>query len=122
MLDAYVGPPEHAPWLCPNLCRQWFVCELRNEGRILYRPAEKDFGFPHTPEHKTLVEDREAEIAGAQERGSSVRLDMLYEMNADRLKSAVVFLEVSIAERHPDVEAFLTEAHRRLDGGTNGSS
>lgn len=76
--------PESAPWLCVICRRSWWVAELLENVRPLFRRLEGDFGFNDGA--RTIARNVEKEREDARLRGSSCRPDMVALVPLEGLK------------------------------------
>lgn len=68
-LEPHAGEPDSAPWTCHHCHYGFWVAELTQAARQLYRARFNDFGWG--PEALALKDECYAERDAARERGTS---------------------------------------------------
>ena len=105
-LEPYAGDPDGAPWVCHGCHLGFWVSELSQEARALYRPRFNDFGrFRDT---EALRGRCHAERADARARGTSCLPEHIGLLEATHLR----FLH----ERFPLSDEFRAQILARLEG------
>lgn len=74
-MEVVVLGPQCAPWVCRMCARGFWVSELTDAARKMYRPQSHDWGFGE--EAVQLRQQVTMEVVDAMMRGTSLRPDLL---------------------------------------------
>lgn len=85
--------PQSAPWVCNRCHLGFFVSELADSARAIFRPRHQDWG-QGTPASAVRL-DADAELDLAEARGTSLREDQIKKASTESLQSLVALCGVS---------------------------